>query len=104
MRGWKFQNHLKIVDKLKAALLGEMTNAEWELLEEKEWDDGGHEFNEDEAVLIRTRPLEGKFHPQYDAMSMITAPILREDDSSTPDSGEPGKPKGTSGWTKLKPR
>jgi hypothetical protein len=104
MKPWKFQSHLKIVDKLRATLHGEMNNAEWELLEEKEWDDGGYQFNEGEAVLVRTKPLEGASHPNYDAMSMITAPTLREDGSSTPDDSEPGKARGTSGWTKLKPR
>jgi hypothetical protein len=104
MKGWKFQSHLKVFDKLKATLLGEMTNAEWELVEEKEWDDGGYQFNEDEAVLVRTKPLEGGGHPPYEAMSMITAPAIRDDDANAPDDSEPSKAKGTSGWTKLKPR
>jgi len=41
-----------------------MNNAEWELLEEKEWDDGGYQFNEGEAVLVRTKPLEGALTSQ----------------------------------------
>ncbi|KAJ5612424.1 hypothetical protein N7510_005618 [Penicillium lagena] len=37
MRTWKLPSPTKIVDKLKAVLLGEMASAEWELLEEQEW-------------------------------------------------------------------
>lgn len=37
MRSWKLPSATKIVDKLKAILLGEMASAEWELLEEQEW-------------------------------------------------------------------
>ncbi|KAJ5825541.1 hypothetical protein N7474_002679 [Penicillium riverlandense] len=37
MRTWKLPTPTKIVDKLKATLLGEMASAEWELLEEQEW-------------------------------------------------------------------
>lgn len=40
MRTWKLPTPIKIVDNLKSNLLGEMASAEWELLEEKEWDDG----------------------------------------------------------------
>ncbi|QQK45525.1 Zip-domain-containing protein [Penicillium digitatum] len=39
MRMWKLPTPTKIVDKLKSNLLGEMASAEWELLEEIEWDD-----------------------------------------------------------------
>ncbi|KAL3455557.1 UV radiation resistance protein and autophagy-related subunit 14-domain-containing protein [Aspergillus heterothallicus] len=38
-RSWKISPPTKVTDRLKSTLLGEMTSAEWELLEEKEWDD-----------------------------------------------------------------
>lgn len=37
MRGWKLQGPMKMVDHLKSVLLGEMTGAEWEVVDEKEW-------------------------------------------------------------------
>ncbi|GES56943.1 zinc/iron permease [Aspergillus terreus] len=43
VRTWRLPTPTKIVDKLKSCLLGEMASAEWELLEEKEWDDASQE-------------------------------------------------------------
>jgi hypothetical protein len=40
VKSWKLPTPTKLADKLKSALQGEMANAEWELLEEKEWDEG----------------------------------------------------------------
>ncbi|CRG92209.1 hypothetical protein PISL3812_09265 [Talaromyces islandicus] len=40
VKSWKLLTPTKLADKLKAALQGEMANAEWELLDEKEWDEG----------------------------------------------------------------
>lgn len=40
VKSWKLLTPTKLADKLKSALQGEMANAEWELLEEKEWDEG----------------------------------------------------------------
>lgn len=39
MKTWKLPSPMKIADKLKSTLLGEMANAEWELLGEEEWED-----------------------------------------------------------------
>ncbi|KAH1891963.1 hypothetical protein KXW29_007526, partial [Aspergillus fumigatus] len=39
VRTWRLPIPLKVVDKLKSTLLGEMASAEWEVLEEKEWND-----------------------------------------------------------------
>ncbi|KAK2741032.1 hypothetical protein FQN57_005768 [Myotisia sp. PD_48] len=39
MKSWKMPSPVKIADKLKSTLLGEMANAEWELLGEEEWED-----------------------------------------------------------------
>ena len=38
MNSWKMPSPIRIADKLKSTLSGEMANAEWELLEESEWD------------------------------------------------------------------
>lgn len=37
MRAWKLPSPMRIMDKLKANLLGEMASAEWEILEDTEW-------------------------------------------------------------------
>ncbi|KAL2814741.1 UV radiation resistance protein and autophagy-related subunit 14-domain-containing protein [Aspergillus granulosus] len=39
IRNWRLPAPTKVTDRLKSTLLGEMASAEWELLEEKEWDD-----------------------------------------------------------------
>ncbi|EGD85596.1 hypothetical protein H112_06505 [Trichophyton rubrum D6] len=41
MKTWKLPSPTKIADRLKSTLLGEMANAEWELLGEEEWEDEG---------------------------------------------------------------
>ncbi|KAI9842270.1 MAG: hypothetical protein M1837_007339 [Sclerophora amabilis] len=105
MRSWKLQGPMKIVDHLKSALLGEMAGAEWEMLDEREWDDD-RERRDDEAVLVGGRRSNGGFD---DGKSVPSTPTKKEtapteDDASAdvPD-GSKGKT-GTSGWMKLKPR
>jgi hypothetical protein len=39
LRGWKVSKHSLLVDPLKRALIGEISNAEWEMLEQDEWAD-----------------------------------------------------------------
>ena len=99
-RGWKLTKHTMICDPLKKALVGEMNSAEWELLEEQEWDDGGEHFNENEAVFIKTRALDG--HEFDDARSVMTARPSAAQEAE--DFSGTSKAKGTSGWTKLKSR
>jgi Vacuolar sorting 38 and autophagy-related subunit 14 len=100
-RNWKLTKHTMIVDPLKRVLWAEMNNAEWELLQEQEWDDGGEQF--DEAVFIKTRLLDG--HEYDDARSiMTTRPGHGDAPDSTGDVGDSARAKGTSGWTKVKNR
>lgn len=82
-----------VVDPLKKHLLTEMNNAEWELLDEEEWDDGGEKM--DEAVFIKTRAMDGKSYD--DARSIMTA-------NKVIGGEEDVKGKGKSGWTKVKNR
>lgn len=80
MRTWKLPTPTRVVDKLKASLLGEMASAEWELLDEKEWHDGTMESNQ--------------------------PPLLQGPDinDGIEDTSGGRRPKGTSGWTKLNSR
>ncbi|KIW83665.1 hypothetical protein Z517_02911 [Fonsecaea pedrosoi CBS 271.37] len=89
-RHWHLNRYSKISDPLKKHLLAEMNNAEWELLDQQEWNDGGEKM--DEAVFIKTRPMDGK---EYDDARSIMTPGGEEE-------GVRGK--GKSGWTKLKNR
>lgn len=45
---WKVPSPIKIADKLKSTLSGEMANAEWELLEKTEWKGGAGIAQEEE--------------------------------------------------------
>lgn len=38
MKGWRFQTAMKVVDRVKSYLQAEMQGAEWEVLDEKEWE------------------------------------------------------------------
>jgi len=92
-----------IVDPLKKTLIAEMNNAEWELLEEQEWDDGGERFDGDAAVHVKTKVMDS--HHFDDARSIMTARTkITESAADVDDSSGPGRIKGTSGWTKLRGR
>ncbi|KAL1990327.1 hypothetical protein VTN49DRAFT_6166 [Thermomyces lanuginosus] len=80
MRSWKLPSPTKLADELKSTLLSEMANAEWELLEEKEWDD---------------REAQDQNHGANNNAGAA---------ASNGGTGKPEKPRGTSGWTKLKTR
>lgn len=100
MRTWKLPTPTKIVDKLKANLLGEMTSAEWELLEENEWDDGPTEPHQSPTIQhpnISTSPSPSS-----------SAPIQPNEERNNEPSGqgadEARRSKGNSGWMKLNNR
>ncbi len=82
-----------IVDPLKGALISEMSNAEWEMLEQDEWDDGGEQLRADEAERrsedrrVGTDGRGEHVDADADAAAAVSARV-----------------KGTSGWTKVKNR
>ena len=82
-----------ISDPLRKHLLTEMNNAEWELLDEGEWDDGAEKM--DDAVVIKARNMDGK---EYDEARSIMVGGGEEE------GGARASSKGKSGWTKLKNR
>ncbi|KAF3403460.1 hypothetical protein F1880_009453 [Penicillium rolfsii] len=93
MRTWKLPTPTKLVDKLKANLLGEMASAEWEVLEEKEWFDGNVDPNQ---------PLDSQ-----DQQSSHAEPAERATDTqqtSVQMADDSRRPRGISGWTKLNNR
>ena len=97
-RQWRLSKFNMIADPLKKHLLTEMNNAEWELLGDDEWDDGGERM--DEAVFVKTRALDGAAYD--DARSIMTTATNLMNGLVL--SNEDGKSKGKSGWTKVKSR
>lgn len=99
IRNWRLPTPTKVVDRLKSTLLGEMASAEWELLEEKEWDD----IPQESTQAVTHAPVDdSQLKRDYrtslgDSMPMAS----RIDASSTPMSS---RSKGNSGWTKLRNR
>ena len=97
----KLSKYTMIFDPLRRTLVTEMKNAEWEVLEEDEFDDGGERF--DEAVVIRDRMANTSHFD--DARSIMTAKTYAgdiHDDLAGKEAGT--KNFGTSGWTKVKSR
>jgi hypothetical protein len=90
-RNWRLNRYAMISDPLRKHLLTEMNNAEWELLNEEEFDDGGEKM--DDAVVIKARAMDGK---EYDDARSIMGPVGEEEGARAN--------KGKSGWTKLKNR
>ncbi|KAL1965955.1 hypothetical protein VTN77DRAFT_4895 [Rasamsonia byssochlamydoides] len=108
MRTWKLPTPTKVADKLKSALLGEMANAEWELLEEREWDEEGREQAAVNAKGSSLSSGPGPGTEDEEADARTTEPECNSDVVESPklqsDQRSPDRPKGTSGWTKLKSR
>jgi hypothetical protein len=99
IRSWKLPTPTKIADKLKSSLLGEMASAEWELLEEKEWDDGAAEPHQP--------AVSAKHHESNTSNSSTVqadSSVLTSKSLSPNAVDEARRPKGTSGWTKLNSR
>lgn len=86
MRTWRIPSLARIIDKVKSHLLTEMSGAEWELLDEQEWNE---EREDEQAVLVggANPPSESRI-----GMSLMTA--VDETESR----------RGGSGWTKVKSR
>ena len=89
-RTLRLSKYTMIADPLRKTLENEMKNAEWEVLQDDEILDGAENF--DDAVVIPTRNMDDR---HYD----VTRSLM----TTTTHIEEPvnGKPKGTSGWTKL---
>ncbi|KAL4813386.1 UV radiation resistance protein and autophagy-related subunit 14-domain-containing protein [Aspergillus spinulosporus] len=97
VRNWRLPSPTKVVDRLKSTLLGEMASAEWELLEENEWDDSRQPVSHESA--------HGSDLPRDDQSSYTSDTKTLAPDTGAPDvPANAGRSKGTSGWTKLRHR
>lgn len=101
MRGWRLQDPLKVIDRVKHMLISDRTGAGWEILEGKEW----------ETAPLNPEPATSA--AVVDASAVIldrnigSGNALRDPNLSplAPDLGfSEDNSKGTSGWTKLKSR
>lgn len=88
IRSWKLLSPIKLADRLKGQLVGEMTGAEWELLDQNAWE---VEDGEDEGAVL-VAPKDGA----STAATMIAG--------DTDNLGDAERKPGNSGWTKVKPR
>ena len=100
IKSWKLPNPMKLTDKLKSRLLGEVAAAEWEVLNKDAWAED-EEMGTDGVVVGARRDGDRANHMpgMQSFMSMRTVV-----DAVEMVGGEPDKKPGTSGWTKLKPR
>lgn len=115
LRGFKIPSPLKLADKLRSQLLTEITNAEWEVLDQEAWaDDDGKEL-EDEGVVVGARRAGGEgagglagvgLRRFGGAMQSFMSMRTVMDAVEIVGGGEGGKDRkpGTSGWTKVKSR
>ncbi|EEP76628.1 predicted protein [Uncinocarpus reesii 1704] len=109
---WKLPSALKVADKLKSTLLGEIASAEWELLEQDEWDEASAAQAEDGVVNGKRASSGEDDRGDADTRSTITVKAVVEDEECDVVQKEPGepatptdtRPKGTKGWTKVKSR
>lgn len=99
IRSWRLPNPLKLAGELKAKLMSEVANAEWELLHEDAWQ-VDNEMGDD-GVVVGARK-EGDRAPDLGMQSFMSMRTVM--DAAEMVSGDAGRKPGTSGWTKLKPR
>lgn len=94
MRGWRLQSPLRVIEKVKAMLVSERTGAEWEVLEDKEWEIGSQQSDKvgELATLMEETVLVKELEQ---GNSELTGAVESEDKE---------KGRSTSGWTKLKSR
>lgn len=102
MSGWRLQSPLKVIDRVKAMLQSERDGAEWQLLEENEWEEA-------EALIAETDQGAGLTgaQPPANKETRQQGITIEKDEGGELGQGDEegeGKIKGTSGWTKLKSR
>ena len=105
LSGWNI-SPTKITDELKAYLLAEQQAQEWDVLNQKEWEDMENIIAEDPIVIgdkRRDNPVldDGRSYLTSTVLNGKSAPSRRDDAS---DGEQSERRRGTSGWTKLKSR
>ncbi|KAL2828872.1 UV radiation resistance protein and autophagy-related subunit 14-domain-containing protein [Aspergillus pseudoustus] len=101
-RNWRLPAPTKVTDRLKSTLLGEMASAEWEVLEQNEWADAPQASAHRASAQPGKDPdtsMRGSHQARFDGAECLVSKIEASDAPSSPP-----RPKGTSGWTKLRNR
>lgn len=100
MRNWKLASPMRVIEKVKAALASERMGAEWEVLEEGEWEDASAANTGEVAVgkNLLSAQTGGSISPKLGEL----LPVVGERRSSEPP--DEAKEKGRSGWMKVKSR
>ena len=104
LSGWSI-SPTKIVDELKAYLLAELQAQEWDVLNQKEWEDMENLIAEDPVMVGEKRRDTGI----GDGRSFLTSTTTNGKTSAAQktdasDAEQSERKRGTSGWTKLKSR
>ncbi|KAF9699747.1 hypothetical protein EKO04_002164 [Ascochyta lentis] len=100
LSGWSL-TPTKILDELKAFLLAEQQAQEWDVLNQKEWEDMENVIAEDPIMVGEKRRNVGLDDGRSYATSTTTNGTQKDNMS---EGGHPERKKGTSGWTKVKSR
>jgi hypothetical protein len=101
LSGWSI-SPTKIVDELKAFLLAELQAQEWDVLNQKEWEDMENLIAEDPIMVgEKRRDTTGT----SDGRSFLTSTTTNGKTTGDVSEGEQSaRKRGTNGWTKLKSR
>ncbi|KAF2088275.1 hypothetical protein K490DRAFT_40527 [Saccharata proteae CBS 121410] len=105
MKGWKLQSPTRVVDKLRSYLQTEMQGAEWEVLDEKEWEMEQEGTGEDPGLRAAGRSSRGQSEVvgKGGTSGGLTARAGGAEKGSA-DEGQ-GRARGHyNGWTKVKSR
>lgn len=98
--GWSL-TPTKILDELKSYLLAEQQAQEWDVLNQKEWEDMENVIAED-PIMVGDKRRNASLVDGRSYITTSTTDGTQKDD--TPDTRLPERKKGTSGWTKVKSR
>ncbi|KAF2874851.1 UV radiation resistance protein and autophagy-related subunit 14-domain-containing protein [Massariosphaeria phaeospora] len=104
LSGWTL-SPTKVTDDLKAFLYAEQQAQEWDVLNQKEWEDMENIIAEDPVVVGEKRRENAGLGAGLDAgRSFLTSTVAaRAEEEEGAGRGE-DKKRGTSGWTKVKSR
>lgn len=100
IKSWKLPNPMKLTDKLKSRLLGEVAAAEWEVLNKDAWAEDEEMGND--GVVVGARREGDRANNMMGMQSFMSMRTVV--DAVEMVGGEAERKPGTSGWTKLKPR
>ena len=117
MKDWRLQSPMRAVSKIREFLSSELQKAEWELLQEAEWDEqadaeaavlvGGRRQRSEQEASARNASAKPLSEPNESDIKGTQKSVRSVDGRSAADNNSPTsdpQTSGTSGWTKLRPR